>query len=78
MLVRTPVEGSRLDAVEVERSVFVRQGRRRPWIETVEALRPEAEAWAERRNAEGGTAAWYMTTGDARLKLRRLQPSTKA
>lgn len=74
--VHTPVHGSWLNAVEVELSVFVRQclGRRR--IGTVEALRSEAEAWADRRNAEGGTVAWQMTTEDARVKLRRLYPST--
>lgn len=74
--VHTPVHGSWLNAVEVELSVFVRQclGRRR--IGSVEALRREAEAWAARRNAEGGTVAWQMTTEDARVKLRRLYPST--
>jgi hypothetical protein len=74
--VHTPVHGSWLNAVEVELSVFVRQclGRRR--IGTVAALRSAAEAWAERRNAAGGTVAWEMTTGDARVKLRRLYPST--
>lgn len=70
--VHTPVHGSWLNAVEVELSVFVRQclGRRR--IGTVEALGSEGAAWAERRNAEGGTVAWQMTTEDARTKLRRL------
>lgn len=74
--VHTPVHGSWLNAVEVELSVLVRQclGRRR--IGTVEALRSEAEAWAVRRNAEGGTVEWQMTTEDARTKLRRLYPST--
>lgn len=74
--VHTPVHGSWLNAVEVELAVFVRQclGRRR--IGTVEALRSEAEAWATRRNAEGGTVEWQMTTADARIKLARLYPST--
>jgi len=60
--VHTPVHGSWLNAVEVELSVFVRQclGRRR--IGSVEGLRAEAEAWAARRNAEGGTVEWQMTT----------------
>ena len=76
--VHTPVHGSWLNAVEVELSVFVRQclGRRR--IGTVEALGSEGAAWAERRNAEGGTVAWQMTTEDARTKLCRLYPSTTA
>jgi hypothetical protein len=73
--VHTPVHGSWLNAVEVELSVFVRQclGRRR--IGTVERLGSEGGAWAERRNAEGGTVAWQFTTADARIKLRRLYPS---
>lgn len=74
--VHTPVHGSWLNAVEVELSVLVRQclGRRR--IGTLERLRSEADAWAARRNAEGGTVEWQMTTADARTKLARLYPST--
>ena len=74
--VYTPVHGSWLNAVEVELSVLVRQclGRRR--IGTVETLWSEAAAWAVRRNAEGGTVEWQMTTEDARTKLRRPYPST--
>ena len=74
--VHTPVHGSWLNAVEIELSVFVAQclGRRR--IGSVERLRSEGEAWAERRNAEGGTVEWQMTTENARVKLRRLYPST--
>ena len=74
--VHTPVHGSWLNAVEVELSVLVRQCLRRRRIGTVEALRSEAEAWADRRNAEGGTVQWQMTTDDARIKLARLYPST--
>ncbi len=76
--VHTPVHGSWLNAVEVELSVFVRQclGHRR--LGSVAALGSEGAAWATRRNAEGGTVAWQMTTEDARTKLRRLYPSTTA
>ena len=35
---------------------------------------PSVGAWT-RRNAVGGTVAWQMTTGDARVKLARLYPS---
>lgn len=73
--VHTPVHGSWLNAVEVELSVLVRQclGVRR--VGTVDQLRAEVEAWASRRNAEGGTVEWQMTTDDARVKLARLYPS---
>ena len=73
--VHTPVHGSWLNVVECEFSALVRQclGHRR--LGTVEALRREAEAWVEGRNAEGATVEWQFTTGDARVKLRRLYPS---
>lgn len=73
--VHTPVHGSWLNVVECEFSALVRQclGHRR--LGTLEALRREAEAWVEARNAEGATVAWQFTTDDARAKLRRLYPS---
>jgi hypothetical protein len=74
--VHTPVHGSWLNAVEVELSVLVRQCLNRRRIGTLQRLRSEAEAWAARRNAEGGAVEWQMTTGDARVKLARLYPST--
>lgn len=76
--VHTPVHGSWLNAVEVELSVFVRQCLDRRRIGTVERMGSEGEAWAERRNAEGGTVKWQMTADGARIKLRRLYPSTTA
>lgn len=76
--VHTPVHGSWLNTVEVELSVLVRQclGQRR--IGSVEQFQAEASAWAGHRNAIRGTVAWQMTTEDARVKLRRLYPSTTA
>lgn len=73
--VHTPVHGSWLNVVECEFSALVRQclGHRR--LGTVEALRQEAEAWVESRNAAGATVEWQFTTEDARVKLRRLYPS---
>lgn len=73
--VHTPVHGSWLNVVEVELSIFVRQclGHRR--IGSVEALEPEAAAWAAARDAAGGTVQWQFTAEDARIKLHRLYPS---
>jgi len=35
----------------------------------------EVAAWAERRNAAARRIDWRFTTGDARIKLRRLYPA---
>ena len=40
------------------------------------ALTVEVAAWQDRRNAVGGTVDWRFTTDDARIKLKRLYPST--
>jgi hypothetical protein len=76
--VYTPVHGSWLNVVECEFSAMVRQclGHRR--LGDIEALRREVEAWVAARNAEGATVEWQFTTADARIKLRRLYPSTTA
>ena len=73
--VHTPVHGSWLNVVECEFSAMVRQclGHRR--LGEIGALRWEAEAWVEARNAAGATVEWQFTTADARGKLRRLYPS---
>lgn len=73
--VHTPVHGSWLNVVECEFSALVRQclGHRR--LGSIEALRREAGAWVEARNAEGATVEWQFTTEDARVKLSRLYPS---
>ncbi len=76
--VYTPVHGSWLNVVECEFSALVRQwlGHRR--LGEIAVLRREAEAWVAMRNAEGATVEWQFTTGDARVKLRRLYPSAPA
>ena len=73
--VYTPVHGSWLNMVGIELSVLVRQclGKRR--LPDVEALRREAEAWAEERNLLGASVEWRFTTADARANLRKLYPS---
>jgi hypothetical protein len=72
----TPKHGSWLDMAEIELSVLARQclGRR---IGTPEELRREVAAWQDRRNAAGVQAHWRFTTADARIKLRKLYPSTQ-
>jgi hypothetical protein len=59
---------------EIELLVLSRQclDRRVP---DFEALATEAKAWQQRRNNEGCKIDCRFTTGDARIKLRRLYPS---
>jgi hypothetical protein len=70
----TPKHGSWLNMAEIELSVLSRQclERRVPDFETLER---ETYAWQDRRDAAGITIDWRFTTGDARIKLKRLYPS---
>ena len=72
----TPKHGSWLNMAEIELSVLSRQclDRRIPDQAT---LRAEVRPWQDRRHAVGGTVDWRFTTDDARIKLKRLYPSTK-
>jgi hypothetical protein len=72
----TPKHGSWLNMAEIEFGILQRQclNRRIPDQET---LRKEVAAWQQRRNAEAIEVDWRFTTDDARIKLRRLYPSTE-
>lgn len=72
----TPKHGSWLNMAEIELSVLGRQclDRRMP---DRAALAIEVAAWQERRNAAAGRVDWRFTTDDARIKLKRLYPSTQ-
>ncbi len=72
----TPKHGSWLDMAEIELSVLARQCRDRR-IDSQEELRGEVRAWENKRNERGVVAQWRFTTDDARIKLRRLYPSTQ-
>lgn len=69
----TPKHGSWLNIAEIELSALTSQclDRRIPDIET---LRKETKAWEERRNGLQKGVDWRFTTGDARIKLKRLYP----
>jgi len=41
-----------------------------------ETLEAEVAAWQERRDAMGGKINWRFNTEDARIKLKRLYPSS--
>ena len=70
----TPKHGSWLNIAEIELSTMSGQclNRRIPDHETLEH---EVAAWEAERNALGGVVNWRFTTGDARVKLKRLYPS---
>jgi hypothetical protein len=74
-LVHTPKHGSWLNIAEIEFSVLRRQClcRRIPDQET---LKREVQAWQNRRNQQGTTVHWRFTTDDARIKLKKLYPSS--
>ena len=71
----TPKHGSWLNMAEIEFSVLSRQclSRRIPDQQT---LKREVQAWQNRRNEQRETVKWRFTTKDARIKLKRLYPSS--
>ncbi|MEW4568951.1 IS630 family transposase [Tautonia sp. JC769] len=72
----TPKHGSWLNMAEIELSVLARQCLDRR-IESKEELKREVAAWEDERNGRGVTIRWQFTTTDARIKLRRLYPTTQ-
>lgn len=73
----TPRHGSWLNMAEIELSVLARQSLNRR-IEDKPTMQREVAAWEEARNAAGASVDWRFTTDDARIKLRKLYPSTDA
>ena len=69
----TPKHGSWLNIAECEFSVLQRQCLNRR-IDNAEFLGREVNAWQASRNAIDSEINWQFTTGDARVKLRRLYP----
>lgn len=72
----TPKHGSWLNVAEIELSILAGQCLDRR-IGTQAELAREVRAWEKRRNKEHGTVDWQFTTKDARIKLKRLYPSTQ-
>ena len=72
----TPKHGSWLNMAEIELSVLSGQclDRRIPDKETLER---EVAAWEQARNQRDSKVDWQFTTHDARVKLKRLYPSTQ-
>jgi hypothetical protein len=70
----TPKHGRWLNVAEGELAALSRQGLGRR-IGRIDELRRQVDAWVDDRNHREVQVRWQFTTGDARLKLRRLYPS---
>ena len=70
----TPKHGSWLNIAEIELSALSRQCLDRRIPDTA-PLQAEVTAWADRRNAVGGAVDWRFTAADARITLKRLDPT---
>jgi hypothetical protein len=70
----TPKHGSWLNMAEIELSALARDLPER--VGDRAALARHLTAWKARRNAAGVKADWQFTTADARIKLRKLYPTT--
>ena len=75
--VYAPKYGSWLNMAEIEINIMVSQclGRR---VESIETVRSEVAAWQARRDHLQAKVNWQFTTKDARVKLKRLCPTTSS
>ncbi len=73
-VVRTPKHGSWLNIAECELSVLTRCGLKSR-IADASDLKRQVEDWATYRNKKQKGVDWQFTTKDARIKLKRLNPS---
>ena len=71
----TPKHGSWLNMAEIELSVLSRQCMS-DYFEDADQLAQRIEIWEQKRNKEQTSIDWQFTTADARIKLRKLYPST--
>lgn len=71
----TPKHGSWLNMAEIELSVLARQCLKQRLADQA-AVERETMAWATRRNAKEARVEWRFTSAEARIKLKKLYPST--
>jgi len=71
----TPKHGSWLNMAEIELSVLSRQCMN-DYFENAEQLSKQISIWERKRNAGKTSIDWRFTMDDARIKLRKLYPST--
>ena len=70
----TPKHGPWLNVAETELGALARDLPER--VGDRAAMVRHVAAWAERRNRAGAIADWQFTTADARVKLKKLYPTT--
>lgn len=73
--VYTPKHGSWLNMAEIEINVMVSQCLDRR-IDNIDTVRSEVAAWQARRDNLQAKVSWQFTTENARVKLKRLYPTT--
>jgi len=71
----TPKHGSWLNMAEIELSALSRQCLNKR-IEDIGKLKAKCKAWLKNRNSQANKVDWRFTTEDARIKLKKLYPST--
>ena len=71
----TPKHGSWLNMAEIEIGVAQRQCLSRRLVRKT-IVEQELLQWSKDRNAANASADWQFTTADARIKLKRLYPSS--
>lgn len=73
--VYTPKHGSWLNVAEIELSILTRQGLKKRVSSRTE-FEQQVQAWVCQRNDKSAQVDWQFTAEDARIKLKRLYPST--
>lgn len=73
--VYTPKHGSWLNVAEIELSILTRQGLTNR-VASLTEFEQQVQAWVKQRNDKSSKVNWQFTTEDARIKLKRLYPST--
>ena len=71
----THKHGSWLNMAEIELRVLNGQCLNRH-LDTIEKVKAEVAAWQNNRNNKKSKINWQFTTKDARIKLKKLYPST--
>lgn len=73
--VYTPKHGSWLNVAEIELGILTRQGLTHRVASRAE-FEQQVGAWVRQRNDKSSKVDWQFTAADARIKLKRLYPST--
>jgi hypothetical protein len=70
----TPKHGSWLNVAEIELNVLIKQCLNRR-IDKITDVIKESNAWQKHRNNLNAKINWLFSSGDARIKLKRLYPT---